>query len=89
MTQIGKWRTAILAALCGSSRIVPAQHFAEQLGRPLNRTEFGALERAIHSLAERGDVCVSFTSLHEGRPRRLVVCTPEACQAAERRRGAG
>jgi hypothetical protein len=77
MSNIGMWRTAILTALCGSSRLVPSEHFAQQLGRPLTKTESGALHRAIHSLKQRGDLVVAFTSTGQGKPRRLMVRAPE------------
>jgi hypothetical protein len=84
MSTIGMWRTAILTALCGSSRIVPSQHFAQELGRPLTKTESGALHRAIHSLKEQGSVVVGFTSTGEGKPRRLMVRAPEEGPGAGR-----
>jgi hypothetical protein len=77
MSQEGKWRTAILAALCEADRIIPFLHFAQQLGRPLTKAETAAMRRAVHSLERRGDVVVTHTSVGEGMPRRLVVSTPE------------
>jgi hypothetical protein len=80
MSQVGRWKAALLSALCERDWLVPAWHFVRTLGRPLTRAESGALYRAIRALARCGDVVAAFAPTRAGGRRTVVavVGTPEA-----------